>query len=81
MEWAPQKVDDISIGVLARTVSKTLSIFTSVSTLRPYPDLHSTVVVPAESISITSYRRCRLEEREKVSARAMGELIQKVGDI
>ena len=45
-EWAPQNVDDISIGSSFLAFSRTWSILTSFWTSKPYPDLHSAVVVP-----------------------------------
>lgn len=50
MEWAPKKVEEISMGTLARAASSTLSILISVDVSRPYPDLHSTVVVPKSQL-------------------------------
>ena len=48
--WAPQNVEDIEIGTFGRAFSKTWSIFNSVSVSSPYPDLHSTRVVPETNL-------------------------------
>ena len=45
-ECAPRKVEEISIGKFFLAFSRTVSILISVEASRPYPDLHSTVVVP-----------------------------------
>ena len=45
-ECAPQNVDDISMGRFFLAFSNTRNILTSFCTSKPYPDLHSAVVVP-----------------------------------
>ena len=54
-EWAPQKVDDISIGWLCLAFSSTRSIFISLCRSNPYPDLHSAVVVPKSKSSAINF--------------------------